>query len=138
MARFKREPKAYRLKFEGEFDGLEVTMRSLPVEQFLSVSETALAARDGNDSGIQAAGEMVRAIAGALVEWNLDDEDGQPIPATYEGLCSQDIDLVLAISRAWMTAMGGVEPPLPDGSSDGATSLEPSIPMDIQSPSPPS
>jgi hypothetical protein len=132
--------KAYRLKFADEdMAGLEVTARSLPIGEFLKLSDLAGLAQDDPAAMSKGATETFRVLAGALMSWNLEDEQGQPVPATYEGIVSQDLDFVMKIVNAWMSAMTDVAPPLPGGSSGGVPSaLEQSIPMAPPSDSPPS
>jgi hypothetical protein len=129
---YKPQRKAYLLRFQGtEWDGLEVTAHNLTTGDLLD-SEAARVTRVAG--GTVAEGwveEMIRRLGGNLVSWNLEDESGQPVPATPESLLSQDSDMVLAIVKAWNSAMSEVPAPLPEPSSAGGQSaLEASIPMD--------
>jgi hypothetical protein len=76
---------------------------------------------------------MLELLAGALVSWNAEDEDGQPIPADMGGIRSQDLDFNMKIINAWTDAIAGVKAPLPQTSADGQPSVEASIPMDVPS-----
>ena len=49
--------------------------------------------------------------------------------ADLVGIKTLDFDFVIEIVMAWVQAMGGVDNPLKSGSSNGATSLESSMPM---------
>ena len=133
---YRRPAKAYRLKFADEdMAGLEVTARSLPIGEFLKLTELASL---GDDPKAATSGmtDMFRVLAGSLISWNLEDEDGKPVPASYEGIVGQDFDFVMKIVTAWMEAMSAVAPPLPNGSSNGTGSgLELSMPMAPLSPS---
>jgi hypothetical protein len=62
--------------------------------------------------------ETFQEFAEHLVSWNL-QEDGVPIPATLEGVNSQDSMFILRLARAWQEALSGVGSPLPHGSSNG-------------------
>jgi hypothetical protein len=128
---FKVPRKAYKLRFQGEFDGLEVTARSLRLDQLLEL-EDARAERAAGDTS--ATHRMLEMLTEALVDWNAEDEDtGEPIPRTIEGVKSQDPDFYMAVLDAWHTAMVKVPDPLPETSNDGVPSLEASIPMDVPS-----
>lgn len=131
MGRYKRNPKVYKLKFDpdDELHGLEVLIRSLPVAEFLRV--TALAA--AGDNSTEASEKLLHSLADQLVEWNLDNEDGSPVPATFEGLVAQELDFVMRIFRAWMDAMGSVPDPLGQSSPATGISPVPLPPMDVSS-----
>lgn len=51
-------------------------------------------------------------FAGALRSWNLEDDAGQPIPTTYEGVRSIDVAFALEVVRAWISALTAVSGPL--------------------------
>lgn len=121
---FKRKPKTYNLSFaEGhDLHGLEVKMLSLTVADFVR-----MASKDDDES---AARENFNLFARSLVAWNLEDEDGKPVPTTLEGVESQDFEFILSLSAEWMSAISGVSAPLDGGSNSGGTSLEASIPME--------
>jgi len=130
-----RQRKVYRLRFADEdMAGLVVQARSAPVGQFIGL--TKLAQLRGNDVTPEDMGkldELFRGFAGCLESWNLEDSDGTPVPATLEGLYSQETDFVLQIIFAWIEAVAGVPGPLGKPSSDGGRSLEASMPMETLS-----
>lgn len=71
-------------------------------------------------------------FADALVSWNLEDEDGKPIPCDREGLFAIDNDLALSLAKEWIEVLGGKvdnADPLPDSSPAGEQSAAPPIPM---------
>lgn len=121
---YKRNPKVYHLKFEGEYDGLEVMVRSLSMGQLIQ------ARGGGSGDGKDGTGELVELLAERLVSWNLEDEDGQPVPPTLEAIKGEDNDLIFAIINHWTDAIGGVKAPLPEGSPAGEPSQVASIPME--------
>jgi hypothetical protein len=130
---FKVQRKTYLLKFQGtDLDGLEVTARSLTTGQQLELEAARIARAAGGADSDAGTERMIRLFSGALQSWNAEDEDtGEPIPTTYEGVLGQDVDFVLAIIRAWNSAMNGVPAPLSETSSGGEPSaLEASIPME--------
>lgn len=132
--------KTYRLVFEDEeFEGLEVRARGGSIDHLVSLT-TLMRAGDEliKPDGQAKRDELYQLLAGRLIDWNLDDDQGQPVPLTVETLRQQDWPLVLGIARAWMRATAGVSRPLEPDSPDGQQSLEVSIPMETSSPNPPS
>ncbi len=142
-ARYERPPKRYVLKFE-DHPGLEVVMKGLPVGEFLELAQMAgrlqgrnLLALSGEElaGAIEATDGLFAKFAAALVSWNL-DENGQPVPATVDGVRSQDLDFILELLLAWMDAVVAVDTPLPQPANGQGTSLEASMPMETLSASP--
>ncbi len=128
MAGFKREPKQYRLMFEDpSLEGLEVTMRSLTIEKFIELTVLIDSFGKVSDQAVpQTAADMEKlfqAFTKALVGWNLEDDEGPLLPV-YEIVKSQELDFIMQIVLAWSGAMSAVAPPLSEGSSNGAISLE--------------
>jgi hypothetical protein len=142
---FKRKNKAYRLKFvDSDLDGLEIVMRSVSTGRILELQEMATvtnaaiaAAQDGTDGGTSVDPAMVRKmvemVAGAMISWNLEDDDDVPVPITVEGLLDQEIDFLMQIVMAWTEAIAGVAAPLEPGSTSGVNALEASLPMETLS-----
>ena len=132
---FRRKEKLLRLRFEGtQLDGLEATVRPVPVGLVFDVAEMAelsdpTTGTDTDTSGAKATAEMFRAFADSLVEWNYETPDGVPIPPTLEGLRSLDIDEAKDLIQAWMQAAAGVSGPLEQNSTDGRPSGVVSLPM---------
>ena len=126
----------YKLDFSRtEHAGLEVTTRSASLETLLEVLALAdLAEARGLEAVVKQFQAAIALFAGVLVSWNVETDDGDPVPATAEGLQSQEPEFVLSVMTMWATEMTKAPPDLPSASSDGAA-LEASIPM---SPSPPS
>lgn len=125
---YKPKRKIYTLAFEGEeYEGLEVRIRGLNTGQVMDID----AARgDGGDGAIVT---MLKLMADQLVEWNVEDDHGQPVPTTFEGVRSLDIDFNWAVIDAWQNAAAGVPAPLDGPSTDGEPALVASIPMDALS-----
>jgi hypothetical protein len=100
--RKRAEQPIYRLVFaDDELAGLEVDCRPAPlgvVQDFTKLAEFV-----GTRAQELAATAMVLETFGqSLVGWNLEDEDGTPVPATIEGLLAQDTPFVMRIIEAWM------------------------------------
>jgi hypothetical protein len=134
-----------KLVFEDEdLAGLDVRARSLSVARMLELTRLAgemaqLDLRNLDDEQRQKLTTIFEIFAERLVSWNVMDEqpDGShvPVPATFEGLMSQDFDQIFRVIQAWQTAVAGVAAPLARSSTVGATSAEVSLPMEILSPS---
>lgn len=128
---YARKKKVYKLVFEDEqFDGFEVTMRSLSVGELLDFDDLRLSPA----TTAQEQRDKVRAIAATLAKvidsWNLETEDGVPVPVSEETILAQDSELVDAVVENWVTALVGVSRPLGPSSPGGETTLEASIPME--------
>lgn len=100
--RKRAEQPIYRLVFaDAELAGLEVDCQPAPlgvVQDFTKLAEFV-----GTPAQELAATTMVlETFARSLVAWNLEDEDGTPVPATIEGLLTQDTPFVMQIIEAWL------------------------------------
>ena len=112
---YRREPRRIRLVFDDpEMDGLEVVTRSVPLGTFMAMIESS----SDNAKATQLINDFA---AHALVEWNLEDNDGHPVPPTLAGLKTQEIDFVMQIVRTWLEAVGTASDPLALASSNGST-----------------
>jgi hypothetical protein len=132
---YKRNPRIYRLIFEdGEYSGLIVRVRSMPLGQFLEIAALADASNH-SDGEVE---KLFKAFAGALVDWNLetDGPEGEtwPVPADLDGLYDQDLEFGLFLIGEWVRAIGGVPDPLAGSSTSGGTSPVASLPMEVSSP----
>lgn len=138
---FTPKRKTYRLTFaESELSGLVVSAHSVTTGRLLSIQELLEASGSSavnNEVDKVAASaafrSMVEMFAEALVDWNLEDDDRQPVPATIDGLLTLESDVVLEIISAWTSAISGVSAPLASGSPSGETSLEASLQMETLS-----
>lgn len=126
--RFKREQKHYQLNFEGtDLDGAEIVMKGVSLGRFLEVSRLAslLATPEGRTpENVEA---QFQVLAGLLVSWNWDDEDDQPIPATYDGLKTLDFADVQQIMQGYMQAIASVPKASSSDSTSGGRSQEESL-----------
>ena len=108
-----RLDRTYRLEFEGALAGAEVAIKATSVG-------TVLKLRD--DTSVDSVAAL---LADHLIGWNLEDADGQPVPATKEGVLSLEQPVLEAIARAWYQAATGVTAPL-----DAPNSMESSLEME--------
>jgi hypothetical protein len=76
------------------------------------------------------ADEVMEFFTKIIVEWNVEDDERDPMPLTLEGMKSLEDTTFVAIQRAWLRAGREVSAPLAQPSLDGVPSLEASIPME--------
>jgi len=130
---FRKEPTHYKLIFEEHPDlkGFEVTMRALSLGKFLDINRLALTVDNADtQERVQQADLLFRRFSESLVEWNLEDDDGAPIPADYDGVKTQELPFIQTIIGEWMEAMSGIPKNSNSASNGSGTSLERSIPME--------
>lgn len=136
---FTPKRKQYRLVFEDpDMAGLVVVATAPSMGMFADL--VALGDIDMTDevaikSRIKDVNRIFDHFAESLVSWNLETDDKHPIPATREGLDTQEIPFVMDVIKAWTKATASVSVPLPEGSSYGGLAPVASIPMETLSPS---
>lgn len=120
---------------DGE-DPLEVRARSAPLGTFLDMTALASIGSNPTPADIAKVGDLLLGFATVLKEWNVEDDDGQPVPPTEQGLRSLEFPFVFRIIAAWIKATAGVAAPLGPASSGGEPSEVPLPPMAPLSTSP--
>lgn len=136
---FKRQ-KLYKLTWDtdddDELNGLVVRAGTIPIGEYFELTDYVLRSKvpdrfQEEDEPEEAAFDWtIDLFAGALASWNLEDADDQPIPATREGLMTQDRELVLRVIVQWVKALGSVTRPLKKPSPAGDQLVAASIPME--------
>jgi hypothetical protein len=97
----KREP--FKLDFSGtEHDGLEVIVRPLPTSVVLDI--VAATARKDDPTVLR---QVYATFAYALESWNVEGDDGEPVPADLDGLLSQEPRFIITVITAWAAKMAG-------------------------------
>jgi len=115
----------YVLEFDDPgLDGLEVRAVSADLGTFLELTALAEIGDNPSTQDIGKIGELLVGFAKVLRDWNVTDDDGQPVPATAEGLKSLEFGFVFGIIAAWIKATAGVAAPLASASSGGGPSAE--------------
>lgn len=125
--------RVYTLDVAGHPD-LTVRARSVSMAQVIDLSESMEARIFGPvvaPENLPHLTRVMQALGGALVDWDLVDEDGSPVPASIDGLKTLDHDLFRAVALAWFAALTAVPAPLERPSPDGGPSPEQSIPMEV-------
>lgn len=123
---FRPKRKIYNLDFTGtDYEGLQVSVRGMTLGEELDLDNTGLTAN-----------AIVETLTKRLVSWNVEDDNGQAVPTTIDGVRTQDGAMILAILEALRQANSGVPDPLPQSSPSGEPSLVASVPMEALSESP--
>jgi hypothetical protein len=129
--------KTYSLYFTDEqFEGLAIEARSGTVDEFAEVGSLLTTDVDSMKESLANVKAAHDIIFPKLQRWNLQDEDGTPIPLTREAFDEQDKEFVEGIVYAWRRAVAGVRPALKEKSDSGALSAAESIPMETLPESP--
>jgi hypothetical protein len=118
--------RTYQLSLGDDFAGLDVTVRSVSIGEYLRLS--------GFTNEDRSVSYAIDQFMANLVAWNLETEDGQPIPIAEAR--EQDKELVLALTAAWVESLHGVAAPLEPSSQGGGPSLVESIPTEALSTGP--
>lgn len=102
---YRRIPTIYTLdSIKGE-DGLIVRMKAIKLGKLRRLMQLT-ADESADDTSV---GEILDLFQESLVSWNLEGEDGVPIPITKEGVDDQEIEPIMKIVEAWMDRMTGTE-----------------------------
>lgn len=132
MGGYKRK-KVYLLEWEEDHElcGLEVRMGTIPLRDYLDITNIARGNVPSRFENADEVNEWVfRTFADALISWNLEDDEGQHVPETYESIMDQDREFVMTLIQDWTQALQVVSRPLPKPSPAGERSAEESIPME--------
>ena len=100
------------LTFSGtDYDGAEIWVRlNVSFRHYIHLREAA----EGDDQA-----RMADLFGGnVLMDWNLEDDDGQPIPANGEGMLQIPLSLAMLVVQYWVEAVSGVSSPLSETSGD--------------------
>jgi hypothetical protein len=125
--RYQHPSRTFILRFE-DMPGLEVVMRSASIGTLMDMAAVADKVAAGKASAPETLG-LFTEFARQLSSWNLDGEDGQPVPATLDGVRSLDADLFLVIFGAWFEGMTSAPKAPPKPSPNGSAHLAESLPM---------
>lgn len=136
---FVRQRTILVLDFENtELDGLTVRAERCSIADYIAIGNALdRPATNLNDFGRDIA-ELQELVIPRLIEWDLEEEDGTPIPLTADYIAKQDRHFQLDLFNAYRYGNAVVPRPLGKPSDSGEPSPEESIPMDVLSESPPS
>lgn len=137
---FKAPRKTYKLVFaDPDLEGLIVRTGSASTRQALDAQDMAGSIQEADATDSDAAKAKIQALlemfVSFIVEWNLEDDNDQPMPVTVESLMAQDLSFTMTLIYAWVAAVTDVPAPLEPSSTPGPPVAEASLPMETLSPS---
>lgn len=98
---------------DSALEGLDVHARAPSVGALRAVSALADITPPLSGEDLEHIVAAIDVFAAALIAWNLQDGDGNPIPATRQALEEEDPEFVLEVMREWLLAKPPA-PPEPD------------------------
>ncbi|MCJ7804250.1 hypothetical protein MUP35_00745 [Patescibacteria group bacterium] len=115
MGSFKFKQRTAKLVFEDEeYAGAEVRVQlDFPIGEFMTIQRL--------QTDPDSVEELCRFIAGVLIDWNLEDEQGA-IPATYEGVLKVPPLFIRRLCEELVKALTGPSAPLVQPSPAGRSS----------------
>lgn len=119
---FKRPERTILLKFEGDWEGAEVRCRRSVSTRFALDFAGFEALSSSEQKALMASfAEQV------LMEWNLEDDAGAPIPATPDAFLDQETEFTGLIMRKWSEVISNVPKVSAVPSLNGSTLAEPFV-----------
>lgn len=132
--------RTYAITFEGnpEVDGLKLSAKPMNIDRTIGLItlKDRINVPGWTDDHTKAMHAAADALASVITEWNLENDDGTPVPVTGAELCDSGFKFLFAVLDGYLNAITSVPDPLGQASSGGGQSEEPSIPMETLSPSP--
>lgn len=125
---YRKKATIFKLIFDDpELNGLEVKCKSVSMGKLM---EFVKLMEKKETNTLDEFEEICKMFSKVLVNWNLEDENGNSVPASYEGLMDQEPDFSMMLVLTWIDVMTNVSGPLVGNSLSGNKSLEASIPME--------
>ena len=130
MAGYRVQSTIYNLTF-AKFEGLEISIKGLTTGQMMEMWDAKAASKSDSEVTVsKGTNDMFEMFVDALKEWNLEDEEGVPVPKTMDGIKSLDLPFVLSLCEGWTTALAGTGEELGKDLPSGNKSQEELIPME--------
>jgi hypothetical protein len=123
---FRIPERTAHITFSGtDYDGAEIWVRlNVSFAHYLALREAA----EGDNQA-----KMAELFGGeVLMEWNLEDASGTPVPATGAGMLQIPLSLAMLIVQHWIEEVAGVPNPLGETSSDLSTLAAASTAMETE------
>ena len=123
---FRLPEKTARITFEDtDYDGAELrVLLSVTFGQFIALRESAQS--EDQEGMARLFGETV------LMDWNLEDADGEPLLADGDGMLMIPLDLANLVVQHWVEEVAGVPAPLSETSGDIDTLAAASTAMETE------
>jgi len=106
----------------GPHPGLTVRLKAMPLAKYLDI---ASAVGGGEFAAVI---DHIGDMADALVDWNIEDNAGEPVSADLPGLLTQEYGFALFLMGEWIAAVGTVHAAPP-----GDDIPQPDMPMELLS-----
>lgn len=128
---FRAKRKVIVLQFADDLEGLEVRAHSLSMAELLDLGDQIAALESGGLGALSEVRGLINQFAEHLESWNLEDEDGAPVPMTAEAVLEQDPGMVIEMVLAWAEGVVTIRKsdPLDPSSTNGTPSALSSVPM---------
>lgn len=116
-----------KLEFQDpQFEGLEVRATRL------SIGDSLLIDRFNDEQTEELLEQVIDVLGERLISWNYDDVNGMPVEPSPKGVRAHvDSAFLRELIVQMKAASRGVPAPLETPSTDGETTQEPSIPMEL-------
>lgn len=122
---YKPKQKIYNVTFEeGDLEGLALKFKSIPGSVLSNIMKMEASSEVGEISYI------LTGLSNIIIEWNVEDDNGNTMPISEESFESFDMDFILRLWEVCMDALLGVSGPLNQPSSTELDSATPEIPME--------
>lgn len=108
---------------DAEYEGIEVRVKKLSVGEAFRATDLRWQNPTDTIEDIKAhLAELHTMFVDHLVDWNLTEEGGTPVPQTFEGLRGLEGEFVGLLMGTWLDSVHGVSRPLPKPSGSGGSS----------------
>jgi hypothetical protein len=133
---FVRQNAVYVLDFEDtELDGLTVRAGRCSLAEYIAIADALDRPTPDRGDFARDAEELQALVIPKLISWDLEEEDGTPIPLTAEYIKAQDKQFQFALFNAYRYAITAVPRPLEKPSDSGQPSQVELPQMEVSSPS---
>jgi hypothetical protein len=124
---FRYDPTVFNLSFEGtNLDGLHVKMGCTTIREYNAM--LTLAEEGSSAKKVAELNERWEELfLKYLIEWDMQDSEGQPFPTSREAFGILDSRIVAQLVTAWQMAMISVPNPSKTPSPNGNSSVEASL-----------
>ena len=116
---YRKVPTIYTLDDVKDEPGLIVRMKAIKVGKLRKLMRVISVEEDKMTP--EMIDEIFKLLLDGLVSWNLEDEQGSPVPTTMDGVDELELTTVMAILNEWLENMTGVDDELGKDSISGAT-----------------
>lgn len=114
---YRKVPVIYTLEIGGDYKGLIVRVKSIKIGEMRRMLRLIDSEEENTTEVLD---NMVTLISKGLVSWNLQEEDGEPTPATAEEVDNLDFKMLEAILNEWLDQVSGPDDELGKDSSSGS------------------